>query len=300
MSTDTNKMAHELLVDLDKFASRYQTINMARARAIEAASAGAGVPDEHRPLILRLLQDERDHLALSAARYDMLGPADLLAGIQAKLRAVDAALTAMDAAPAQRAAPANPWNAVAAEQHGAGEDALAEAARFAADVLAELYTRYSIKIGPFASQAQLANVKLGTALRALAACQTVRQEPVRAPDVMDLAQFREAVEHWRRDLLSDYKGGHIDDGGAAMAKADHLLALTSHTDPPAQAVPEDVRRDAERYRWLRDASPTASLTTPSVMRYTRMRCGEDDREYLDGEALDQAIDAARGAHGVQD
>jgi aldehyde:ferredoxin oxidoreductase len=59
-----------------------------------------------------------------------------------------------------------------AEQQGAG-DALAEAAQFAAEVLSELYAKYSVKIGPFASQAQMANVRLGAALRALAARQPV-------------------------------------------------------------------------------------------------------------------------------
>lgn len=42
---------------------------------------------------------------------------------------------------------------------------------------------------------------------------------------VDLGQFREAVKHWRRDLVSDYAGGHINDGGTAMAEADRLLAL---------------------------------------------------------------------------
>lgn len=45
-------------------------------------------------------------------------------------------------------------------------DALREAAEFARRVLAEIYTTYQVKIGPFASQAQLANVKLGSALAA--------------------------------------------------------------------------------------------------------------------------------------
>lgn len=42
---------------------------------------------------------------------------------------------------------------------------------------------------------------------------------------VDLEQFREAVEHWHRALASDYAGGHIEDGGVAMAEADRLLAL---------------------------------------------------------------------------
>ncbi len=42
---------------------------------------------------------------------------------------------------------------------------------------------------------------------------------------VDLGRFREPVEHWRRDLASDYKGGHIKDCGEAMKEADALLAL---------------------------------------------------------------------------
>ena len=41
---------------------------------------------------------------------------------------------------------------------------LIEAARFASDVCAELYAKYQLKIGPFASQAQVANGKLRAAL----------------------------------------------------------------------------------------------------------------------------------------
>lgn len=50
-------------------------------------------------------------------------------------------------------------------------DALIDAARFASDVLAEVYTKYQVKIGPFASQAQLANVRLRDALKGAARSQ---------------------------------------------------------------------------------------------------------------------------------
>jgi hypothetical protein len=55
----------------------------------------------------------------------------------------------------------------AGQQAAENEDAaLLEAAKFACDVLAELYAKYQTKIGPFASQTQLANVKLSAAIRA--------------------------------------------------------------------------------------------------------------------------------------
>lgn len=56
--------------------------------------------------------------------------------------------------------------ALSAQPSPGGEDALREAAEFARSVLAEIYATYQVKIGPFASQAQLANVKLGAALAA--------------------------------------------------------------------------------------------------------------------------------------
>ncbi|KRG61570.1 hypothetical protein [Stenotrophomonas maltophilia] len=56
--------------------------------------------------------------------------------------------------------------ALSAQPSPGGQDALREAAEFARRVLAEIYATYQVKIGPFASQAQLANVKLGAALAA--------------------------------------------------------------------------------------------------------------------------------------
>lgn len=46
----------------------------------------------------------------------------------------------------------------------AQRDELAKAARFTADVLSEIYAKHSLKIGPFSTQAQKANVMLGAAL----------------------------------------------------------------------------------------------------------------------------------------
>jgi len=62
-----------------------------------------------------------------------------------------------------------------------------------------------------------------------------------APGI-DLEQFREAVAHWKRDLHDDYKGGHIHDGGEAMRKAEHLLALIG-------ASPKGGSTDVEPKIW---------------------------------------------------
>jgi len=49
---------------------------------------------------------------------------------------------------------------------GVVDEGLLAAAKFASDVLAELYAKYQLKIGPYASQAQRANVKLRAAIKA--------------------------------------------------------------------------------------------------------------------------------------
>ena len=53
-----------------------------------------------------------------------------------------------------------------ASDSAVSNDDLVAAAEFASGVLAELYAKYQTKIGPFASQAQLANVKLRNAIEA--------------------------------------------------------------------------------------------------------------------------------------
>lgn len=55
-------------------------------------------------------------------------------------------------------------------------DALIDAASFASDVLAEVYAKYQPKIGPFASQAQLANVRLRDAIKGAARSQATQGE----------------------------------------------------------------------------------------------------------------------------
>lgn len=61
-------------------------------------------------------------------------------------------------------APSTPSQAAKAEDSTQGAGELLDAAQHAADVLAELYAKYQTKIGPFASQAQKANVMLGSAI----------------------------------------------------------------------------------------------------------------------------------------
>lgn len=60
----------------------------------------------------------------------------------------------------------------------------------ACNVLAELYAKYQIKIGPFASQAQLANVRLRAAMRAAAppSPPAVQPDPAVSPDVQELVE----------------------------------------------------------------------------------------------------------------
>lgn len=86
-------------------------------------------------------------------------------------------------------------------------------------------------------------------------------ELMKAPAI-DLEQFREAVTHYRRDLISDYKGGHMTDNGAAMAEADRLLALIDGQATPGCGACGDgcVTRGSCR---VRDESPPCNSGLPT-------------------------------------
>jgi hypothetical protein len=90
---------------------------------------------------------------------------------------------------------------------------LHSAARFAADVLAELYAKYQRNIGPFASQAQLANVRLGHALRASTPAEPVAQFPTKPIGSnacpMTGLPFYDNMEHPERGMIAMY-GGPFD------------------------------------------------------------------------------------------
>ena len=107
---------------------------------------------------------------------------------------------------------------------------------------------------------------------------------------IDLEQFREAVEHWKRDLHDDYKGGHIHDGGEAMRKAEHLLALID----ASPKVGNTDAQDAARYRWLR-----ADTAISAVPRAWKSDEGAYPVHPLHLEALDEAIDSAMQATSAE-
>ncbi|WP_049427093.1 hypothetical protein [Stenotrophomonas maltophilia] len=93
------------------------------------------------------------------------------------------------------AAPMKVWHALSAQPSPGGQDALHEAVEFARRVLAEIYATYQVKIGPFASQAQLANVKLGAALAA--------RQPVTMDDALAAGDgtLHGAIDHWQERAL---------------------------------------------------------------------------------------------------
>lgn len=64
----------------------------------------------------------------------------------------------------------------------------------------------------------------------------------------------------------------------------------AHQDTKANLA--EARRDAARYRWMRDKSNTARRSDPMVCLYPL-----DDQKLIDGKELDAAIDAARLGDG---
>ena len=102
-----------------------------------------------------------------------------------------------------------------AREARAAFDGLIDAAKFASDVCAELYAKYQVRVGPYASQVQLANVKLGAALRAAGGEQpTSDAASVSATD----EQIREWMERHSLDGLS------LTDARAAFEDAESLVA----------------------------------------------------------------------------
>lgn len=96
-------------------------------------------------------------------------------------------------------------------------------------------------------------------------------------------------------LSAKSKARDIPSNAASKVKARHLASLRdalAKAPQQAEAVPSDVVRDAERYRWLRNESWAGYNTgkgTPSV--YTVDGAG-NRRMMLAEEAMDEAIDAA--------
>ena len=97
---------------------------------------------------------------------------------------------------------------------------------------------------------------------------------------------REQFEAWAKVRYA--KNPHfwlrqIDDGGYSCGMADSAWeAWQAARAQPAQAVPSDVVRDAERYRWLAYTSDTNPI----------MAIDLETRRLYFGLELDAAIDAA--------
>lgn len=77
----------------------------------------------------------------------------------------------------------------------------------------------------------------------------------------------------------------------AKSMAEDLLMLA----PEQRAVSEDVRRDAERYRWLRDEAICFpyDMEIESAWCVFGLNCSGSDPRPIEGRELDEAIDAAR-------
>ncbi|TDB27358.1 hypothetical protein ATCM_06630 [Stenotrophomonas sp. ATCM1_4] len=174
---------------------------------------------------------------------------------------------------------------------------LHSAARFAADVLAELYAKYQRNIGPFASQAQLANVQLGAALRAStpAAPGIDPADPWRglyAPELMPKLDGVDAYHVAHPDLPSWPKGEDEERGVSPLVKAQgfELEAVFGE-------YPEDDDEDPDYCAWLAQWQPA-----PPVGEHWRLVCIQDTEDgpaafYVRPFAL---IDASPKGDDVQD
>ncbi|WWA79525.1 hypothetical protein Kintu_gp33c [Xanthomonas phage Kintu] len=93
----------------------------------------------------------------------------------------------------------------------------------------------------------------------------------------------------------------VEDGMSLHSEGDFVL----HSDHEAEiarlrAEVEAYRKDAERYRWLRNPDRDVSLVLDKVTGYIEYHEGTQTGgystyEYRAGEELDTAIDAAMGA-----
>ncbi|WP_374258451.1 hypothetical protein, partial [Aquabacterium sp.] len=118
----------------------------------------------------------------------------------------------------------------------------------------------------------------------------VNQDPAPAASVSD---EREAFDRWALRTHGKFALDSDDTGAMWDAwQARAILALR-----PAQAgVPDDIVKDAQRYRWLRAPDRDVSLVLDKVVGYEPIgpagTGGYNIYEYRAGEELDAAIDAA--------
>jgi len=89
-------------------------------------------------------------------------------------------------------------------------------------------------------------------------------------------------------LASAREAGFIPNFSTFICDEEDIARLIALARRELQAENEALRKDAERYRWLRDTFATG---TPHVAELVSTGfC--DEIEYLHGDAMDAAIDAA--------
>jgi hypothetical protein len=98
------------------------------------------------------------------------------------------------------------------------DDGLRTLLRETSDHLAELYARYSVKIGPFASQSQKLNVRIRSALAAPAQAHDV---PPERPDEAQLERWRSAADQLLRMDSRSMNAGTIRDAAFQLQNAYH-------------------------------------------------------------------------------
>ncbi|KOQ69943.1 hypothetical protein [Stenotrophomonas maltophilia] len=198
---------------------------------------------------------------------------------------------------ARRAAVRAAVATLSAQPSPGGQGELREAAEFARSVLAEIYATYQVKIGPFASQAQLANVKLGAALAA--------RQPVTMDDALAAGDgtLHGAIDHWQERAL------RAEAELAARQPVGEPVAWMTHHDEPmlfptaaeAAAYCEDDEQPVPLFRSPAQAVDLGQFTDADVRAWverndlggsfgslTDARCAFDDARsahLIDGEAV---------------
>lgn len=202
------------------------------------------------------------------------------------------------------------WQAaLSAQPSPGGQDALREAAEFARSVLAEIYATYQVKIGPFASQAQSANVKLGAAL---AARQPVGQENPLMPYVDSYRRMakigsgrvsctavaddieRNMAPHAARQPMGETVAVSVTpemraafrrayrEGGFWADRLDTALDAMMRAAPPAQAVDLGALRRLSD-GWLARSEKLSVTQQRKAGAY--WACAKELRDWLDSQAV---------------
>lgn len=154
-------------------------------------------------------------------------------------------------------------------------DAVREAAQFACDVLAEVYAKYQTKIGPFASQAQKANVQLRAALSAASAAPAPLDALPEGTPTMPPGRFWDGcwknfpqpVQGYARMLTQSWRAADSTELKNALEAG--ILALGTASEQPASpvaGVPEGIVGEMRNFAEVADRCQITEGNASAVIR----------------------------------